>query len=71
MSLGARLTNVFIGPWEVFEEVKQGPPSLANWLVPALLLCLVGVVSAFVIFSYMGLVLLGWGAQKLSSVYNS
>src|SRR5580765_3525426 len=51
MSLGARLMNVFAGPGDVFEEVVKGPPAVANWLVPALLLCLVGIVSTFVIFS--------------------
>src|ERR1051325_384705 len=51
MSLGARLTNVFTGPGEVFEQSIKGPPSTANWLLPTLLLCLIGVASTFVIFS--------------------
>ena len=51
MSLGGRLTNVFAAPAEVFDEVKKSTPSNANWLVPALLLCLVGIVATFVIFS--------------------
>ena len=51
MMLGARLMNVFSSPGEVFDEVKRGPPSTANWLAPALLLCLAGIISAFVIFS--------------------
>ena len=51
MSLGTRLMNVFTGPGEVFDEVKKGPPSNANWLVPVLLICLVGIVATFVIFS--------------------
>src|SRR2546430_17302136 len=51
MSLGARLANVFAAPGEVFAEVKIGPPSPANGLVPGLLLCLAGIVSTFVLFS--------------------
>ena len=51
MPLGARLMNVFTGPGEVFEDVLKGPPSTANWLVPVVLSCLVGMVSSFVIFS--------------------
>jgi len=51
MSLGARLTNVFTGPGEVFDEVKSSPPSTENWLVPAILSCVVGIVSVVVVFS--------------------
>ena len=51
MSLGARLANVFAVPGDVFETVKAGSPSLANWLVPLLLSCLVGVVHTTLIFS--------------------
>jgi len=51
MPLGARLINMFTGPGEVFEDVLKGPPSTANWLVPVILSCLVGMVSSFVIFS--------------------
>ena len=49
--IGSRLLNVFAAPGEVFEEVKNSPPSTANWLVPALIYIAVGVISAFVIFS--------------------
>jgi len=51
MSLGARLLNVFATPGEVFEDVKTAPPSVANWLLPALLFALISVLSAVVIFS--------------------
>jgi hypothetical protein len=51
MSLMARLMNVFAGPGEVFEDVKASPPTASNWLVPALILALVGVISSIVIFS--------------------
>ena len=51
MPLGARLVNVFAVPGDVFDTVKAGSPSLANWLVPLLLSCLVGVVHTILIFS--------------------
>jgi hypothetical protein len=50
-SLMARLLNVFATPGEVFEEVKAAPSSVANWLVPALLCSVVGVLASFLIFS--------------------
>ena len=50
-SLAARMANVFAAPGEVFDEVKNAPPSVANWLVPAVLLALVGIVYASVLFS--------------------
>jgi len=43
--------NVFATPGEVFEEVKASRPCTANWLVPVLLACLVGVIYTSVIFS--------------------
>jgi hypothetical protein len=50
-SLGSRLLNVFAAPGEVFAEVKNSPPRTSNWLVPALIYVVVGVISSFVIFS--------------------
>src|SRR5574341_368923 len=50
-SLFERLTNVFVAPGEVFDEVKSSRSSVANWLVPVILSALVGVASVFVIFS--------------------
>lgn len=50
-SLIGRLSNVFAAPSEVFEEVKTSPPSAANWLVPALLIILVGWVGSWLVFS--------------------
>jgi hypothetical protein len=51
MSLMARLTNVFAGPGEVFDDVKPSSPTATNWLVPALLFALVGVISCIITFS--------------------
>jgi hypothetical protein len=50
-TLVARLANIFVSPGEVFEEVKASEPAMSNWLAPVLFFALVGVVSAFVIFS--------------------
>jgi hypothetical protein len=50
-SLAARLLNVFAVPGDVFAEVKVAPESVANWLVPMLLLLVVGLCSAWLIFS--------------------
>jgi hypothetical protein len=51
MSFAARLLNVFAVPGEVFEGVKTNRISIANWLVPALLLAAVGMVSVTVAVS--------------------
>ncbi len=50
-SLPARLLNVFAVPDDVFDEVKATAPSTPNWLVPTLLLVLVGWLGAWLIFS--------------------
>ncbi len=51
MSLAARLLNVFAIPGEVFEGVRASRFSVWNWLVPALLLAVVGVFTVIVVFS--------------------
>ena len=51
MSLPARLMNVFAIPGDVFEEAKNSAPSVANWLMPALLFAIVGTISAIIVFS--------------------
>ena len=45
------MVNVFAAPGDVFEEIRTSTPSTANWLVPVLLACLVGVGYAFAVFS--------------------
>ncbi len=51
MPLLARMMNVFAVPGEVFEDVKRSPNSPASWLVPILVACVVGTVSALILFS--------------------
>ncbi len=50
-SLAGRLLNVFAAPGEVFNEVKTAAVAQVNWLMPAILLTLVGWASAALIFS--------------------
>ena len=50
-SATARLLNVFAVPGDVFDEVKASPPSTANWLVPALIACVIGIIASILIFS--------------------
>jgi mannitol-specific phosphotransferase system IIBC component len=45
------MVNVFASPGEVFEEVKRTPNTTTNWLVPAIIAALVGVVATLLIFS--------------------
>jgi hypothetical protein len=52
MSLGARLLNVYATPGDVFEWVRQKTECCtSNWLIPALLSCLVGVVFTWIALS--------------------
>ena len=43
--------NVFAVPGDVFAEVKAANAAVANWLVPIILLSLVGAVATMIIFS--------------------
>jgi len=45
------LLNIFATPGEVFQAVKTGPASTANWLVPALIFIAVSWAAAVLIFS--------------------
>jgi hypothetical protein len=50
-SLAGRLMNVFAAPGDVFGEVKTAAPSVANWLVPAILFMVLSWLSAALIYS--------------------
>ena len=50
-SLVSRLTNVFAAPGEVFDEVKAAEPSVANWMVPVVLMLVLAVAATFLIYS--------------------
>jgi hypothetical protein len=51
MTLASRLFSVFATPGEVFEHVRVSAPKAANWVVPALIMTVVGWVAAALIFS--------------------
>jgi hypothetical protein len=51
MSLAARLTNVFVAPGEVFAEVKDSPPTPANWVAPMIIAMVAGIIYTMVVFS--------------------
>jgi len=51
MTLAARLLNVFAVPGEVFVGVKASRFCVGNWLLPALLSAVVGVLTIIVIVS--------------------
>jgi len=53
-SLGTRLTNVFVAPSEVFDEIKVSPPATANWIVPTVIAIIAGVIYIMVVFSQPG-----------------
>lgn len=64
MPLGSRLFNVYAAPGEVFESVRQSTPAHANWLVPALISILLGIVFSLVVFSQPDIVASVMDAQK-------
>lgn len=51
MPLAARLLNVFAIPGAVFADVRACRGSAANWIVPALLLGLAGMLTAMAVLS--------------------
>jgi hypothetical protein len=51
MSLTARFLNVFAVPGDVFDEVKASPHAAANWLVPAIIASLAGVLTVLIVLS--------------------
>lgn len=51
MSLPMRLFNVYVAPDEVFDYIAIARQSLANWIVPYALNCIVTIVFTWVAFS--------------------
>jgi len=50
-SLFARLTNIFVTPTEVFDEIKSSKRTPANWIAPLVAGIVAGVVYTIVVFS--------------------
>jgi hypothetical protein len=47
MSFSDKMTNIFMSPGEVYENVRLTPPTRSNWLVPTLLVALMGLIMTF------------------------
>lgn len=50
-SLISRMANMFAAPGDVFDEIKHTRTRFADWMVPVLLGCLIGIIYSFVVFS--------------------
>jgi hypothetical protein len=48
-SLAGRLTNIFVSPSEVFDEIKTSKRNKINWIVPLVLIMIVGVLYTVVV----------------------
>jgi Yip1-like protein len=53
-SLAARLLNIYVTPNEVFDEIKNAPVQTLNWLIPLILVCIMGVIYTTTAFSQEG-----------------
>jgi len=49
MSFSDKLVGIFSSPGEVYENVRQTPPTSSNWVVPVLILIVLGLIMAYVI----------------------
>ena len=50
-SIWAKLLNIFAVPGDVFTELKTRPGAVANWLLPVLLVSVLGIATSLVVFS--------------------
>lgn len=50
-STWAKLFNIFAVPGDVFVEIKTKPAAVANWLLPVLLVSVLGIATSLVVFS--------------------
>jgi hypothetical protein len=51
MSFTDKLVGVFSSPTELYDNVRQTPPTSSNWVVPLLTLIVVGTIMAFLFAS--------------------
>jgi hypothetical protein len=47
MSFTDKLAGIFMSPGEVYENVRRTPTTHGNWLVPTVLVAIVGLIMAF------------------------
>jgi hypothetical protein len=51
MSLSSRLANVYASPVEAFRDIREKEVRHANWVVPLVLGCMVGILYVVVMFT--------------------
>jgi hypothetical protein len=51
MSFSDKLVGVFTSPSALYDNVRQTPPTSSNWVVPTLILVVVGVIMAYLVVS--------------------
>lgn len=50
-SMGTRIANVFASPSEAFQRLDTDPPRSLHWVIPFILILVLGVLSVYLIFS--------------------
>ena len=51
MSLSDKFVGVFASPSELYDDVRQTPPTSSNWVLPTMILVVVGLIMAYLITS--------------------
>jgi hypothetical protein len=51
MSVAGRMMNILAAPADVFDDIKNSPPATSNWLIPVVVLVLVGWLCSGIILS--------------------
>lgn len=50
-SMGSTITNVFAAPSEAFQGLSSNAPKATNWVLPLILMSLLGILFVYLIFS--------------------
>ncbi|MCF7669341.1 MAG: YIP1 family protein [Verrucomicrobia bacterium] len=50
-SIWSRIVNIFTSPTEAFEGIRKDKPKAVNWLIPVLILAVVGAIGSIIVFS--------------------
>lgn len=50
-SLGSTITNVFASPSEAYQGLANTPPKATNWVLPMILMAVLGVLFVYLIFT--------------------
>jgi len=62
MSFTDKLVGVFSSPGELYENVRQTPPTSSNWVLPTIILIVVGLLQAMnIAYFHPGLVIVCLG----------